>query len=62
MEKKSRIIVLIFILLLAGIIAFVFISNRAEAPTGEKSPIQFKGPEGEPYVRGPITPSPIIKN
>lgn len=62
MEKKYRLILLVFILLLVGVIVFVFINNPAEAPTNEKSPIQFKGPVGEPYVKGPTTPPPSIKN
>lgn len=53
---------MIFILLLIGVIVFVLISNRAEAPTGEKLPVQFKGPTEEPHVKGPTTPPPIIKN
>jgi len=58
MEKKNRIIILIFILILVGVIVFVFINNRAEAPTSEKSPAQFRGPTGEPYMKGPTTPHP----
>jgi|GEM_PF-2613941 len=52
MEKKNKLILLIFILLLVGVVVFVFINNRVEAPT------KFKGPVGDPYVKGPITPPP----
>jgi len=58
MEKKKRLLLLIFIILLVGVIVFVFINNHVEAPTGEGSSVQFKGPVGEPYVKGPTISPP----
>ncbi|MEW6616893.1 MAG: hypothetical protein AB1333_00500 [Patescibacteria group bacterium] len=56
MEKRNKLILLVFILLLVGVIMFVFINDRAEAP------VQFKGPVGDPYTKGPTIPSPAVKN
>ncbi len=61
-EKRKKMFVLFLLLVLVGIIVFVLISNRAEAPTEEKSSVQFRGPVGEPNVKGPTTPIPVIRN
>jgi hypothetical protein len=58
MKKKTKLLLILIFLILVGVIVFVVIGNRAEAPTGENIQTQFKGPAGTPSVKGPTTSPP----